>query len=127
MKRTVTFITAMALSFSLATPSFANLVVNTCKSNVRDRQVVVVKGDKENEQTVTITEKGGYIIGLKVDEKDEPKGVKVGLAKQPGKRVQYEQAVTEKLEVEFKDLEPGTYRIVIVRPAKETKLAKDAK
>ena len=122
MKRTVALITAVALSFSLATQSYAQFVVNACKSSVRDHaRAAVVKGDKENEQAVTITEKGGYIMGLKVDEKDELKGVKVGLIPRSGKKVQYEQAITEKLEVEFKDVEPGTYRIVIIRPAKAAK------
>lgn len=118
MKKLSTIITALVLSFTMAAQSSAQLVVNSCKSNTRESpRALAVKGTKENEQTVTIAEKGGYIFGIKVDEKDQLKGVKIGLVKQPGDKAQYELPVTDKLEVEFKDIKPGTYRIAFIRKA----------
>lgn len=78
----------------------------------------------QGETIVTITEKGNYVItmlqptptGTAMTETNggPVQGVKVGLGKNPSGLLVSSQPVNNKGEVEFKDLEPGSYTIKII-------------
>jgi len=78
----------------------------------------------QGETTVAITEKGNYVItvlqptptGTAMTETNggPVKGVKMGLGKNPSGLLVSSQPVNDKGEVEFKDLEPGSYTIKII-------------
>ena len=87
--------------------------------------ITVAPTNEKGETEVTFTEKGNYIFTLTNPVKPNSKtlntlgvgvqGVKIGLGKNPSGAIIKTSTPNEKGEVEFKDLEIGSYKILIMQ------------
>ena len=103
---------------------------NTCNSNVRTHnRSIPMNTNQEGQTTVTIPELGGYTFTLPaLAAKAVPvKGVKVALGKNPSGAALYVAALTAEKQANFKDVEPGTYRVFLIPAATEKKTEKPNK
>ena len=90
--------------------------------------ITVTPTNEKGETTVNITEKGNYTFtlsqptstngGIQKNQGSGLKGVKVGLGKNPPNAITQIVAINDKGETEFKDLEVGNYRVVIMQGEK---------
>jgi hypothetical protein len=102
---------------------------NTCNSNIRTHnRSIPMNTSQDGQTTVTISERGGYTFTLPaLAAKNGPvKGVKVALGKNPSGAALYVAPLTANKQAEFKDVEPGTYRVFLIPATKEQVPVKEA-